>query len=883
MINVPITICETMGIRRNAEPITIGVPFAEGQIVQTDSLLLNYHSTLIPCQIEITASWFDGSIKWALLNFQLDLEQNSKKTLYLQNNTHAEYESAQVAALPAIVVDESAQEIRIDTGHTQFVLNKSELKPFEAVFQDTKQIIDNTQCQVILEDNSGQSLKPRIKKITIPPVENYLRTNYLRTMVLIEGEFTRSDGEFFSGFTSKLTFYSGKSLTKWDFTLHNPRAAKHNGGVWDLGDKGSIYFKKLISTIEINSVEALEWKENVDCQWQNQGSRNILIYQDSSGGENWNSQNHLNKDAKVPLKFRGFRCYDKDEVIQKGDRANPFIHVSSSKLKVTACIKQFWQNFPKAMSFESNKLVENNKLTLSLFTEQFGDQFELQGGEKKTHTLFLDFNENKDNLDYCQAPLIAKIPASYYLETGVFPLLPEQKENSDLSQLIQAGLDDENNFFAKREIIDEYSWRNFGDIFADHESLYTKDSRPNISHYNNQYDPINGFAQQFILTGDDKWFELMSDLAQHVVDIDIYHTKDDRHEYNGGLFWHTNHYVDAATSSHRTFSKTHLEDEPDIGGGPACEHCYTTGLATHYFLSGSQSSRDAVLLLAQWMTKLHEGNGGFFERLLKLKQDDLALIKQLFKGKSVLKYDYPFHRGTANYINTLLDAYSITSELTYLRQVEKIIRSLCHPNDDISSRNLEDLETVATWSYTIILQTIIKYLSVKMSIKEIDQDFFYARDCLIHYTDWMLENDGPYLDRPEVLEFPNHTWVAQDLRKAYILSFAAKFNPEKKQLYTEKANFFLTYVIDNLKQHNTRTYTRILVILMQNQVTVSQQSTEQKWDKAIASNRNQYKNEKSPNYSLLGLLSKIASELFSSLFKLSIKKEYLWIKLRLGH
>ena len=46
---------------------------------------------------------------------------------------------------------------------------------------------------------------------------------------------------------------------------------------------------------------------------------------------------------------------------------------------------------------------------------------------------------------------------------------------------------------------------------------------------------------------------MMSELAAHVVDIDLYHTTQDKSAYNGGMFWHTYHYGDADTATHRTF------------------------------------------------------------------------------------------------------------------------------------------------------------------------------------------------------------------------------------------------------------------------------------------------------------------------------------------
>ena len=47
-------------------------------------------------------------------------------------------------------------------------------------------------------------------------------------------------------------------------------------------------------------------------------------------------------------------------------------------------------------------------------------------------------------------------------------------------------------------------------------------------------------------------------------------SSDDKDEYNGGLFWHTDHYLDASTATHRTFSKNHSAayEGYSSGGGP---------------------------------------------------------------------------------------------------------------------------------------------------------------------------------------------------------------------------------------------------------------------------------------------------------------------------
>src|SRR5205085_12422352 len=127
---------------------------------------------------------------------------------------------------------------------------------------------------------------------------------------------------------------------------------------------------------------------------------------------------------------------------------------------------------------------------------------------------------------------------------------------------------------SQREVIDEFGWRHFGEVYADHEAAYYQGTAPVISHYNNQYDVIYGTLLQYLQTGEPSWAELFDPLARHVMDIDIYHTTEDRAAYNGGLFWHTDHYKDAATSTHRSYSRANAVPGRPYGGGPCNEHNY---------------------------------------------------------------------------------------------------------------------------------------------------------------------------------------------------------------------------------------------------------------------------------------------------------------------
>src|SRR5207302_2260076 len=192
--------------------------------------------------------------------------------------------------------------------------------------------------------------------------------------------------------------------------------------------------------------------------------------------------------------------------------------------------------------------VEGRRLRVGLFPRQFADLHELQGGEQKTHTIWFDFNDEEtrtdSTLDWVHDPLHVRAPAEWYLESGAVPrLISRASFEVRLEAILKETLDGKNSFLARREIIDEYGWRNYGDLYADHELAYYRGSLPLISHYNNQYDVLHGFILQFLLTGDKRWYELLDPLARHVIDIDIYHTQKDKSAYNGGLFWHTDHYL----------------------------------------------------------------------------------------------------------------------------------------------------------------------------------------------------------------------------------------------------------------------------------------------------------------------------------------------------
>src|SRR5262249_1975788 len=158
---------------------------------------------------------------------------------------------------------------------------------------------------------------------------------------------------------------------------------------------------------------------------------------------------------------------------------------------------------------------------------------ELQGGERKTHTFFAAFGRDGISdvpLDWARSPLVARLPPPQYCASGAVPyLLPAADDgHADYLALVASAVEGDDTFAQKRERVNEYGWRTFGDLSADHENVYYKGARrPVVSHYNNQYDAVFGFGVQFMRTGDLRWWRFMNELASHTADIDVYHTSED--------------------------------------------------------------------------------------------------------------------------------------------------------------------------------------------------------------------------------------------------------------------------------------------------------------------------------------------------------------------
>ncbi len=777
---------------RQGEAVRCGLPFGRGLVPGTPTALTLTDAAggVHTGQGRVLDRWPDGSVRWLLVDAQVDHHGGEAPVSYALTLTPA------VSPRTVVQVDIDGSTTSVRSGALAWHLRPGTSFPFGVSTAEVPLAFDHLRSGLSISAG-GVEHGLRIGAVTVEDA------GPVRAVVRVDAAWPAVQALAGIQVSARLHVEAGASQVRCEVTVRNTEPAVHPGGYWDLGDPHARLFE------DVSLV--LAWPEgdgavSVSCSPDEAAApvacgERVSLFQASSGGERWNYRTHVNAKGDVPLAFRGYRGESANGAWE-GDRATPLVVAQRGDARLGVVVPQFWQNFPQAIEAGAAGV------RVRLLPRQHGEPHELQPGEQKTWTVVVAWGEDaapEGRLAWARSPLLARATPAHYCGSGALSYLLPLDENPDRDHatLVTEAIDGPQSFVAKREVIDEYGWRNFGDLYADHEGAYYTGAAPIVSHYNNQYDAVAGMALQFLRSGDVRWWQPMVDLAQHVVDIDLYHTTRDRAIYDHGLFWHSAHYMDAGRATHRAYTRA-----PGIfGGGPANEHCYAAGLMLHAFLTGSTASREAAVELAQWVIDMDDGRKRVF-RWLAGGDTGFASASgsPLYHGPG---------RGAGNAIGALLTGLQLTGERRFLDKVEALIRRCIHPADDIAARDLLNIE--ARWSYTVFLHALGRYLDLKGERGELDERFAYAQQALLAYARWMDTHERPYLERAAELEYPTETWAVQDLWKSEVFAFAARYAGEDDELRArclERAEFFFRYAMTALPAMPTRTSTRPLVLLL---------------------------------------------------------------------
>ena len=320
--------------QRRQEPVTGGIPLPRGVCRDASNVsVIAGDGRPVPLQTRVLDRWPDNSIRWLLLDAQLD--HPGDYGLHVGGNPQeAEWRSR-------LHVRRDSARTTIDTG-----VIAVELSSASGILMESKTHGSGhpgpAHVVVSLTAVSGRVSPVTFTHVTIE------EQGPLRACVRLEGTVEVESG-LFALVVTRLHFFAGSSVVRAAVTVQNSRPARHAGGYWELGDPGSILFEDMSLDVEFPKGPALAW-----CHL-GAGTAFSLnlpaeLYQDSSGGENWRSANTSTARVVFPSTSVDTSCGTETNgrlvIVQ---HRPPGSRMGEGRILVAATVRHFWQNFPKAI------------------------------------------------------------------------------------------------------------------------------------------------------------------------------------------------------------------------------------------------------------------------------------------------------------------------------------------------------------------------------------------------------------------------------------------------------------------------------------------------------------------------------------------------------
>lgn len=634
MVSVRLRVAEPAGVARYAEPVTTGIPFPRGVVKDLAGLrLVDGKGQMLAAQFRAHARWPRGSPRWVLVDFQTDLKPGGRARFKI-------VQADKRAPTTALQLDETADEIRVDTGKISFSVSKKRGTLVEALTVGAEAVLTpDKPAGVLVRDAKGKEFRSNLAR---PDVVRIEEKGPMRVTVLVEGGFRSQAGDaLFSGlarYSARIHAYAGKDYLKLSLALINDGAFGYGGEPVEW-----LFFDALVLELPVNLAGPVELASH-DLKRTFSSDQSWRVYQ----------YHRLKSRYREPDNFF-YRVKLDGETVSRGKRNAGWFDLRTSRLGLALALRDFWQNYPKAVSFDRGVL----RVELWPREGYYPDDTEARqagtytfaGGRQKTHEMLLRFYHpeeaspaGRELAAIINMPLMALARRSWYADTDTLGLIaPAGLRTSELSvkeavsrfEKHQLGLvvleqsERGSTIYTAREsrdhAVDWYGWMNFGGMYWDRgiSSLH--------------YDWPYSMLLHYLRTGKRRFFDMGSEMARHRYDIDQYHSPRAAlaYKYLQRSDWGDANTHGAPRRAVPTSSERLL---------PAPARTWVKGLALYYLLTGDMHAWESC-------KQVGEGLRGRWFALEKIHQ----------RPKSVEL------AATAWTLENWLTLYEVTAARRYLR------------------------------------------------------------------------------------------------------------------------------------------------------------------------------------------------------------------------
>ena len=477
---------------RIGEPISIGIPFAQGRLIDSGQFGICNNGTDIAVQTDITAHWADGSIKWLMTHFLADLPGNRAHDLTFAVDGSISTPGPDQRT----TVTQRGDFYTIDTGILSIDIGCG-TDLFKAVrVNDIEWFGANTSLGIT--DAEGVSYFANIDEITV------LESGPVRSLVECAGKHVGDAGTLFD-VRVLIEAWAGKPLIRLDYQFINREKATSV-------DVSEIALRFAASGVGGARCATGEGYYRTDIK-EGENARLLdaetIVFQ---------SVEHVLET------FYGDFWADWCDA-EKGVCFTPF---------------QAHQNFPKGIA------VGEDGVGLDIYPAS-QDPVKILQGVAKTHRMQFYFHTSAMSLDdvvvqslQFQYPDIGILPESWYREANVWEnLFPTNK-----NQAIEASII--NMADGRNQGLGMMHW---GDG-PDHGYTQQGRGKGELVWTNNEYDFPHAMFLLYAKTGERRFRDVACVAAQHWIDVDFCHYSEDPLKMGGQPIHTAGHVTGGVTPSH---------------------------------------------------------------------------------------------------------------------------------------------------------------------------------------------------------------------------------------------------------------------------------------------------------------------------------------------
>lgn len=565
---IELKIGEHAGIERKNETVSSGVPFPEGRLFSLKNVrLLDSDRNEVVCQFRKLARWKDKSVKWVLLDFQVDVDKDKEKVYYVEYGENVVNKGYRTT----LSVSSRKGFFEIITGPMKFKVSKKRFGIIEEAWFDStgkgkftkKNKIMNPDRDRGISVKSGEDRTVYLSSMGDGYKVEVEEEGPVKVVLKLEGWHRNDKGKRFLKGIARVYFYNNSSAVRVDYTFIN---ADHPNSVEVeqinelVPPRGPWYYHYELSRKAWNYIADL--RVSMPLNLNGQVEYTIGDYHPSKEIAN------LVQYVEYSYYVHKGKKYSREDEVAHGTQSKGWADISNSKWGLTLFVKDFWQNYSKEISFDEKSVKAG------LWTEAV-PKLAVPKGFAKTHTLYCYFHKGDakeansgDMAKTWQNRLMAVADPEWYCSSKAFgetmPVLPGRFPVGE--KFIEEQL---KRFTENQKKEAWYGLYDYGDA----------------GKSNMEVDYHYGVLLAFIRTGNRAYFDIAEPMAWHFMDVDVRHYHTDK-RLEGGVILHG-----------------HVDWSVNI-----C-HNYVEGLLAYYFLTGYTRAMDVVYKIGECMINIMHEDG----------------------------------------------------------------------------------------------------------------------------------------------------------------------------------------------------------------------------------------------------------------------------------